>query len=475
MSPTTPLRRVLGGASTAPRPEPDIGPARTTIAHDVTRAAESADASTRLSGPLVSHAVRGQVTAVAVTDAPVRTASALIGEVETLRERRTGFEEQRRQELTTSRSRHRLHAAEEFDKGSSATGFLGAWVPSIILIALPIAMVGNDPGFVYSTIREVLDVPVTTSFLDVSDPKIIVSLAAAVVVTATLLGAAYTGGKALGMLLFDGPLLRRADDHPEAVRSREVLGRRGALVVAILSLVVLTAFTGFLHTIASARLMRSVTATFGGASEVAATLVWLITLLPWVVLVFDILASAPQLAHARKAARWSRGFRWRERFDLLRDRALLRRERAVWREAHESMLTLTETIRDVGRRSLAEIAEASITTGHLDLTPVAEAMTATPNGDGPGLAPQRELPLDLSGSHSNPFLPGVGVVSNHVADVINRWHALPAPPVRPPLADFWAALRAQPLSYAVAPAPESASAVPHTQASTADAGNEQAA
>lgn len=391
----------------------------------------------------VAIAIRSEASAVHRATRPARRAERRANQTARVQQRRTRYEERARQVLARDRTRERVREAQEHDRRSAATGYLTAWLPSVGVIVLALAMAVNDPGFVYTTLRQVFDVPTSVGMLDVTNPDVVVALAAAGATTATLLTAAHLVGKALGTLLFSAPVLN--DDHPEVQRTWKDLRPARMILIISIGSAVLAWFIGFLHTIAAARFEQDVTAVFGGADRISSSVVGFITLLPVVVTAFEVVASAPQLVHARKVGRWSLQMRLAERRHIRRDQRLLERERAAHRRALLAILVLTDILKDVGRRALAEIVEAALATGRIDMSGLAgtSANNAAPRGE----VEQDLLPLDLSGTTSSSYLPGLPVVSNTVAHAINSFIALGQVPVHAPLALDWRVLRDDPDSY----------------------------
>lgn len=422
-------------------------PARTTFAADIDREASrdatATDAPRQVGAPEAAVAIRGEASAVQRSTRPARRAERRSNRAARAHRRRARYEERVRQVLTRERTRERVVVVQEHDRRSAATGYLTAWLPGIAVVVLAAAMAVNDPGFVYTTLRQVFDVPTSVHFLDVTEGDVVVALAAALATTATLLAAAHLVGKALGTVLFSGPL--RNDEHPEVTRTWDDLRPGRMILSALIGMAVLAWFIRFLHTIAAARFEQDVTAVFGGADKISASVVWFITLLPVVVTAFEIVSSAPQFAHARKASRWSLQMRLAERRHVRRDQRLLNRERAAHRRALLAILVLTDILKDVSRRSLAEIVEAALATGRVDLTNVNDVLRQAPSSDleaGSG-----QLPLDLSGTTAHAYLPGLPVVSNTVAHAINAFTDLAEVPQHAPLAADWRDLRSDPHAY----------------------------
>ncbi|QCC77404.1 hypothetical protein [Nocardioides daphniae] len=65
---------------------------------------------------------------------------------------------------------------------------------------------------------------------------------------------------------------------------------------------------------------------------------------------------------------------------IRRDQRLLKRERAAYRRALRDILKLTDILKDVGRRALAEIVDASLTTGRVDLTNFTKTLSGARGG-----------------------------------------------------------------------------------------------
>lgn len=422
--------------------------AHTTFAADLDRevaheASSGPQVQRRPGGPEGAIAIRSEASAVQRATRPARRAERRAYKATRLQLRRTRYEERVRQVLTRDRTRQRVAEASAHDSRSATTGYLTAWLPAFGVITLAVAMAVNDPGFVYATLRQVFDVSAGIGIFDVSNPDVLVALAAAVATTAALLAAAHLVGKALGTLLFSGPLQNA--DHPEVNRTWDSFGKSRISLIILIGMGVLICFAYFLHTIASSRFEQDVTAIFGGSDEISLSVVWFITLLPIVVTAFEVVAAAPPLAHARKSARWSLQMRIAERRHVRRDQRLLSRERAAHRRALLAILVLTDILQDVGRRALAEIVDAALATGRVDLTVLADALVGVPEKNGESA--DTRLPLDLSGSTANAYLPGLPVVSNTVAHAINSFTALREVPDHAPLAADWRELRENPRSY----------------------------
>ncbi|MFC6697273.1 hypothetical protein [Nocardioides daphniae] len=418
--------------------------ARTTYAADLEREAHRTNSDSEtlrtLGAPAAAIAIRSEASAVQRATRTARRAERRTHKAAKRRQRRADYEARVRQVLTRTRTRTRVKEAEIHDLRSAATGYLTAWLPAIGNYIVAVAMAANDPGFVYTTLRQVFDVPTSVGILDVTNPDVVVALAAALATTAVLLAAAHLVGKSLGTLLWSGPVLNK--EHPEVARTWNDIRPARMVVKIVIGGAVLVWFIHFLHTIAAARFEQDTTAVFGSADEINSSVVWFITLLPVVVTAFEVIAASPSLAHARKSARWSFQMRIAEHRHIRRDQRLLKRERAAYRRALRDILKLTDILKDVGRRALAEIVDASLTTGRVDLTNFTKTLSGARGG-----VERDELSLDLSGTTTNPYLPGLPVVSNTVAHAINIFNDLGSVPDRAPLAADWRDLRKAPDAY----------------------------
>lgn len=388
----------------------------------------------------VNLAVRSQATAKVRAVRPARSAERKVARARRLRRRRLQFEQRCRQYLGSKRFRHRMVQVAELDEKGALLGHLTAWLPSVAVLVLAGAMLANDPLFVVSTVRSVLDVPRSMGFWDVRDPDVVVSLAAGAGVSTVLLGTAVMTGKALGALLFRGPVATAG--HAEALEAKKRMPNGKAWIVASLGVALLGVFMWILHSLASARFEGDITAVFTGASSADKTVTWFITCLPAVVLVFETIASAPQLEHARLVARWSLSARLRERWQVRRNQWLIRADHQGVRRARRGVERLGDVIGDVGLRALDEVADSALTTGMVSVDPVAAAYRSAPPAD---WKPE----LDLSGRPSSPHLPGLPVASNAVADVLIQYAALVAEdvPELAPLATVWHDVRVNPTEF----------------------------
>lgn len=395
----------------------------------------------------VNLAVRSRASAKVRGVRPARRAERKVGAARRLRRRRRQYEQRCRQYLGSARFRNRMKQVAELDVQGALLGHLTAWLPAVAVILLAAAMLANDPLFVVSTVRNSLDVPRGTGFFDVSDPDVVVSLAAGLGVSVVLLGAAVTTGKALGTIVFRRPVVS-SGEHEAATEADKRMPTGKALIVTGVGATLLTGFMVILHALASARFEQDVTAVFAGASSANTTITWFITCLPLVVLAFETIASAPQLEHARKVARWSLLARMREWGQVRRDQWLLRRDHQAVRRARRAVVRMADVIGDVGLRGLSEVADASLHTGLVSLEEIAAAYR-----DGAGQEPEQEPvrrpELDLSGRPSSPYLTGLPVASNAVADVLIQYAGLTeeAVPDVAPLAACWHDVKADPAGY----------------------------
>jgi hypothetical protein len=424
--------------------------AATSHAADLERQAPARDGVDRDAAD-AALAIRTLVSARQRTRRPARTARRRLDRVATRRTKRRRTEQRRCQQLSAEHVRSRMVQIAELDRAAALMGHLTAWLPGIVVVMLAIPMVVADPGTVYNALRHAFDVPASVGLLDMSNPNVLVALAAAMAVSVGLLATARFTGRALGTLLFRGRIA--TDEHPEAVRSVRLLGPVQVAVYAAIGLALLAGFMLVLHAFAEARFQAGVAATVSGTAAANAWVVVLVTALPVVILAFETLASAPQFEHARTVSRWARRARLAERFDVWRNQRQLAGEARAGRSARRAVLAMTDVIGDVSIRGLAEAIEAALG-GLVSVREVAETYRTEPAvppaaAEGPATAP-----LDLSGSPAGQYLRGLPVVSNEVVEVLARFQQLEEPPALAPLARIWHDLRADPGAYCAVEAHE---------------------
>lgn len=437
--------------------------AKTTHARDLERqvpAVSGADAS----ASDVALSTRTDRTAAVRSAKPASRASRALARVEQHNQDHRHFQERRCQTLDSPRLRERMEAVNAFLKGHAMIAHLHSWASTALVVVLAVGMLVNDPATVYTAVRIASDVPESVGIFDVSNPNVAAALAAAIVVSAVLLGAALGAGKAAATLLFrgrllpqkgkdnqrtDGPRVQPRPGFPEAEASHRRMGPIQAWTVLIICAGLLIWFAGILHSFAEARFI-----TDSRTAKSNAMVVILVTSLPFGVALFETVAAAPQFDHLRKVARWALMFRISEWRDVTRDQRFLRRGAALRRAVNAAVISMIDVIRDVGIRSLAEATEAAITTGKVSMADIANQYRTLPE-PATGQGADRPIPVDYSGIPSNPYLPGLPAASNLVADVLNRHRELEAKatPERSHMAAVWHDFRAAPTTYcAVDPA-----------------------
>lgn len=369
-----------------------------------------------------------------------RTAAIAAGS----RQRQLDHRDRREQRLLHPRTAERLGHAVDHDVRSARIGYLASWLPGLVVVAVAIGMVANDPPFVAATLRRTFDIPESTPLWAVWDPNVLVSLAAAVIVTVMLLGGAHLLGKAGASLLFRGPLLRHPQRYREVVLADGVLPVGRSIAILGLGGAVLGFFVWFLHTIAEERFTGGITAAFSGQSgmgvETAVTL--FVTWLPVAVVVLEVIANHPVFAHAREAAKWSRRLRLVERIDTWRDSRLARRAGKALRRARIAMANLADMIGDVALRTQAEFIEAALVTGKLDAGVIGREF-GIGSGSAHGTAGEQQQPhprIDLSGRvHAG--VVSTPIVSNRVSEAIAAFRSVDEAPEVEPIAKLWSAAR----------------------------------
>lgn len=452
--------------------------ARTTHARDLERqTAPVSGADTAASD--VALSTRTDRTAAVRGAKPALKAGRALDRRERHGQQHRHFQERQCQALDSQRARARMAEVNAFLMGHAMIAHLHSWASSALVIILAVAMLINDPATVYTSVRVASDVPESVGTFDVSNPSVAAALAAAVGVSAVLLGAALGAGKALATLLFRGRLLPQklkgnapADSapvqprpgFPEAEASHRRMGPKEAWIVLIICSGLLIWFAAILHSFAEARFV-----TDSRTAKSNAMVVLFVTSLPFGVALFETVAAAPQFEHLRKVGRWALMFRIAEWRDVARDQRFLRRAAALRRAANAAVISMIDVIRDVGVRSLAEATEAAIITGKVSMVDIAKQYQ-TPPEPATGQGTERPITADYFGIPSNPYLPGQPAASNRIANVLTRHRDLEAKaiPERSHLAAVWHDFRASPATYcAIDPAdaaPSSASINGHQSA-----------
>jgi hypothetical protein len=368
------------------------------------------------------------------------------------------FQERRCQALDSQRARTRMAEVNAFLTGHAMIAHLHSWASTALVVVLAVGMLVNDPATVYTAVRIASDVPESVGIFDVSNPNVAAALAAAIVVSAVLLGAALGVGKAAATLLFrgrllpqkgkdnqqtEGPRVQPRPGFPEAEASHRRMGPIQAWTVLIICLGLLIWFAGILHSFAEARFITDSRTAKSNAMVVA-----LVTSLPFGVALFETVAAAPQFDHLRKVGRWALFFRISEWRDVTRDQRFLRRGAALRRAVNAAVISMIDVIRDVGIRSLAEATEAAITTGKVSMADIAKQYRTLPE-PASGEGTERPITVDYYGIPSNPYLPGQSAPSNLIANVLNRHRELEAKttPERSHMAAVWHDFRAAPATY----------------------------
>ncbi|QHC57508.1 hypothetical protein [Rathayibacter sp. VKM Ac-2760] len=330
---------------------------------------------------------------------------------------RSDFNDRVDRKLKHPRTATRLSDALQYDVRSAGVAYLASWLPGIVVVGLALVMVSNDPPFVAATIRRALDIPESTPLWDVANPDILVTLASAAGITLILLGVAHLLGKSIASVLFLDPLLARQDDFPEAVRAREVLPRGRALIVVGAGAAVMTGAVLFLHTIAEQRFEGGIMAAFTGSSTTSAAITAYVTWLPVALVFLEVIASHPIFHHARKAARWSLGFRLTEAHDVRRDRRLARKVATVGRRARIGIARLGDMLGDVTLRSQGEVIEAALRTGKVSVADVATVLGVGATATSTDPSTSTDPKIDLTGT-VNTGLQKTAVVSNRAAEAM---------------------------------------------------------
>lgn len=363
-------------------------------------------------------------------------------------QRRLDGHARREQHLSHPRTAERHAHALDHDMRSTRIAYLAPWLLGFVLTVARVGMIANDPSFVAVTLRRNFDIPDSTALWAVWDPNVLVSLAAAVVVTVMLLGGAHVLGKAFASLLFNSPLLRERGRYPEAELANKLLPRGQAITIAIIGSVVLGFFIWFLHKIAHERFTGGITAALSGqhGSGVEEAVTAFITVLPLAVVALEVVANHPVFAHVRKAARWSLQLRVTEWADIRRDDRLARRGRVALRRARLAMADLADMTGDVALRAQAEYTEGALVTGKLDATDVAtelgiDTKPGTSTGDDTDDEKKPPLPrIDLSGKVRTGVFT-TPVVSNRVAEAIAAYRMIAETEEIASIAKVWTSAR----------------------------------
>ncbi|GIG20648.1 hypothetical protein Cch01nite_13720 [Cellulomonas chitinilytica] len=414
-----------------------------TVAGDLDRAAERTEGSST-DAVLAALATRALASSRARTGRRARRASRAATRAAGRRQVRIDHQRRRAQHLRHPRTAERLAHALDHDVRSTRIGYLTSWLPGFVVLAVAAGMIANDPPFVAATLRRTFDIPDGTPLWAVQDPNVLVSLAAAVIITVLLLGGAHLLGKAYASLLFRGPLLRPPGRYREAAVAHEVLPAGRSAVIAALGSAVMAFFVWFLHTIAEERFTGGIAAAFSGQDgmRVETAVTMFVTCLPVAVVVLEVIANHPVFVHTRKAARWSLVLRLTERRDIRRDERLARRAAASRRRARIAMADLGDMIADVTLRAQAEHIEGAVRTGKLDISTVAEALGVSVP-DGRDLDERDAVPtprIDVTGRVRTGELL-TPIVSNRVVEAIAAFRAVDEADEVAPIARLWAAER----------------------------------
>lgn len=298
--------------------------------------------------------------------------------------------------------------------------FLGSWISTLVIAGVPMVMVLNDPAFVLSTMRRLLDIPDSTPIWAVWDPSVAVSLAVSAGTTLLLLATAFVAGKAAAHLLFRGAFMHGPANEEMRIAVK-ALPKRVAVVLLAAAAVVLGAMVVFLHGIAESRFSGGAVAAFqSDADRHASALVsWFITLLPVAVVVIEFLASHPTFEHARKTGRAAIRFDVAEAIDCLRDDAAARRQARALRRAATAEADLREMTLDVELRAKFEVVSAAIQTGRISAEAVGRTLgvraTEHPMGADGQTIEAGQPPTDAEGPQRRPR--GIDVGSFAIAVV----------------------------------------------------------
>ncbi|WP_314096180.1 hypothetical protein [Microbacterium foliorum] len=364
-----------------------------------------------------------------------RTAAAL-----TARAEREARQTHRAQWLGRPVIEARLGAAARYDLAHVRLGHLASWMPAAAPLLISAVMVLSDPSVVYSTARRIMDVPEGLPLWAVWNPDILVSLSMAVGLSVVLVTLAIVLGKALATVLFRRALLAHAQEFPELVITERAMPLPAAVVVAALTLPVLAGAVVFLNTIVHQRFSSGVTAAFAGVDSAHGAVTAYITVLPLVVVLLEIVAHHPSFVHARKAHRWSRGFRGLERRDRHRDDRGARRMQRTQRAATSAWVEVADVLLAISLRAAHEYTRAAVEVAAVPAAPVAEFIgVRNPDSLG-GVAADVAPVIDVSGRIATGFLT-TPVVSNRVARAAAAYRELEAARALPSISALWADAR----------------------------------
>lgn len=309
-------------------------------------------------------------------------------------------------------------------------GFLKSWMPRFLVAGLAALMVANDPLFVYVVVRNTLDVPDSVGTFDVSNPSVVIALAASVAVSALLLSFIAPGGKAMGMLLFVNSRGKIDPNDTELIATQRLLNVRRRVVVFVISAGVVALMMSILHGFAADRIRANVlsSASSATAGTTAEAIIWLITLLPMMIFIVEALSSAPAFVHAREVQAWHRGFMRRERRTSRREERILRACRRTYEHAETSIVAMLDTIADISIRTDSDVVEAVMVTGDQSLIDIENPST---NDTSNKLHEDARTKASASGKPTvrcditSTYLPSAGPVSHRVEMVLARWNKLP--------------------------------------------------
>lgn len=396
-----------------------------TLAGDIKRHAPESHELPMLA-PKAALGIRQKVTAKESSHEKALRSAKKIGHAKNQQQRHQRLVNETEAFVADPMNRKRMGQVALMIPRSVLMGFLKSWMPRFLVAGLAVLMVANDPLFVYVVVRNTLDVPESIGTFDVSNPSVVIALAASVAVSALLLSFIAPGGKALGLLMFVNRRSKIDPNDTELIATQRLLNVRRRLAVFLISAVVVGGLMGILHGFAADRIRAN--AFSSESSPTVEAIIWLITLLPAMIFIVEALSSAPAFVHAREVHAWHRGFMRRERRTSRRENRILRACRRAYDLAEASVVAMLDTIADISIRTDSEVVEAVMVTGDQSLIVTEDPST---NDTSNKLHEDSRVRASASGKPTvhcditSTYLPSAGPVSHRVEMVLARWNKLP--------------------------------------------------
>jgi|GEM_PF-4021651 len=372
-------------------------------------------------------AIRVMTTAAETVGGPSRAAMRLVDRTERIRHRLQGHRIHVVHRLRDPRMlKARAGIRNEIADSTYAWGAIVCWIPALVALAPKAAFVVNDSTFMYSTARNLLDVPAHVPWYSAGPGWTnYFALGAAVLITGVLFVAVQHGAHTIAW--WKDPSFRASktgEDTPGG-QVRKFVPRWSTFSVALL---VIAGLSWVMHALAEARLQGQL---FSNATDATNALTWFVTGIPFLMLVSEALAANPRFIQGRRIHRAAAAQRSYEFWSVRWERWLEKAYRRHYARAEQATVRVIDTARLVSLRGDYEIAGAGIATG-IDVAGQEVAdLTSLIRGD---------RKIRLADRPVSRYL-GPGEVSGRVSVLVHRFNELPAPRVDRVTGQAWLAFK----------------------------------